>query len=400
MRVLVVTQYFWPENFRINDLVAGLVERGHEVTVLTGMPNYPGGQLFPSYRWNRPRRETRFGADIVRVPLIPRGRGGGMQLVANYLSFALTASIAIFSRLGGRYDRIFVFETSPITVGIPAVFAKKRFRAPIFFWVLDLWPASLAATGAITSRPILGLVSRLVRWIYRHCDHILVAARGFQRDVEAHGAESRKITYFPNWIEPEYEELGAAAPPGGAFTITYAGNIGAAQDFPAVLEAIDDLSRTHPDVRWIFAGDGRLAGWFRDELDGRGLSGLVTFTGQISAVEVRELLARSDALLVSLRPDPIFAITVPGKVQTYLASGRPIVAMLDGEGAQVLVESGGAYVVAAGDHRELVRHIAKLMAEGAEHRNMLGARGREFALREFERSALLDRLDALLRWTE
>ena len=160
MRLLVVSQYFSPENFRINDLVAGLMARGHQVTVLTGQPNYPQGRFFAGYGWLGPRHETLFGAEVVRVPLIPRGTGGGLRLMLNYLSFVVTGIWGALFRLRGGFDAIFVFEVSPVTVGIPAIVASRRFRAPVLFWVLDLWPESLEATGAVRHRGVLALVER------------------------------------------------------------------------------------------------------------------------------------------------------------------------------------------------------------------------------------------------
>ena len=162
MKILVVTQYFWPEEFRINDLTLGLRELGHEVTVVTGMPNYPGGRLFPGYRPWRPAREDYRGVTVIRIPLIPRGTGGGVRLALNYLSFALLASLLAPFRCRGRCDVIFVYEPSPVTVGIPARVLKALKRAPIMFWVQDLWPQSLAATGAVRARWILGLIEAMV----------------------------------------------------------------------------------------------------------------------------------------------------------------------------------------------------------------------------------------------
>lgn len=179
MRILIVTQYFWPESFRINDIALGLRDKGHKVTVLTGQPNYPAGSFFPGYGFFKKIREDYNGVDVVRVPLLPRGSGGGVRLVLNYLSFAFFASILAPFRCRSGYDVIFVYEPSPITVGLPALLLKKLKHAPIMFWVQDLWPESLSATGAVRSAWVLKLVERLVRSIYRGCDVILVQSRAF-----------------------------------------------------------------------------------------------------------------------------------------------------------------------------------------------------------------------------
>ena len=179
MNILVVTQYFWPEDFRINDLAAGLVEKGHRVMVLTGIPNYPAGRFFPGYGIFKNSRQTYRGVDIVRVPLVPRGKGSKIRLFFNYLSFSLLAAIMAPFLIRGNFDLIFVYEPSPVTVGLPAIWLKKIKSAPLLFWVQDLWPESLSATGAVRSSIILKFVNKLVRFIYRRCDLILVQSRGF-----------------------------------------------------------------------------------------------------------------------------------------------------------------------------------------------------------------------------
>src|SRR5690349_8507872 len=179
MKILIVSQYFWPESFRINDLALGLKERGHNVTVLTGMPNYPSGRLFSGYAMFSPTKEIFEGIPILRVPLIPRGSKGRWRLALNYISFALCASLLAPLRCKGPFDIIFVFEPSPVTVGIPALVLKKLMQAPIVFWVQDLWPESLSATGAVKSQRVLQWVANLVGYIYRRCDCILVQSEGF-----------------------------------------------------------------------------------------------------------------------------------------------------------------------------------------------------------------------------
>ena len=201
MRLLIVTQYFWPENFRINDLAAGLRERGHEVTVYTGKPNYPDGRFFDGYGFFGRGNETYEGMRVIRVPLIPRGDGGAVRLALNYLSFALFASALAPFRVRGEFDAILVYEPSPVTVGLPALVMKKLKRAPILFWVQDLWPESFSATEAVRAGWILKAVERLVRFIYRGCDRLLVQSRGFIPQLSAMGAPAEKIRYFPSWAE-------------------------------------------------------------------------------------------------------------------------------------------------------------------------------------------------------
>jgi glycosyltransferase involved in cell wall biosynthesis len=401
MNILVVSQYFWPENFRINDLVTGLIGRGHNVTVLTGQPNYPSGSFFPGYGWRQPRTEKYAGANVIRVPLFPRGAGGGGRLLLNYLSFVLSACWGVLFRIpsGKHFDAIFVFEPSPITVGIPAALARWRFRAPLLSWVLDLWPESLVAVGAVRSPLLLCGVDVLVRWIYHHSDLVLVSSRAFTPEVVRHGVPEAIVRYFPNWGEAVFETLPAAGsiadlqkfPPG--FRILFAGNIGAAQDFAAILDAATHLKECR-DIQWLILGDGRMAAWAKAEVIRRGLEHTVYFLGQRPLEEMPGFFAAADALLLSLRPEPIFARTVPGKLQSYLAAGRPVLAMLDGEGARIVAESGAGVHCSAGDSTALAEAVDRLAAMPSIERGRMGCNGREYFLEHFARERVFDHLEA------
>lgn len=399
MRILVVTQYFWPENFRINDLVAELREREHEVTVLTGKPNYPDGEVFAEYRAN-PRAFASFaGARIVRVPMMPRGQSS-IRLVLNYLSFAASGLWFGAARLRGedRFDAIFVFQTSPITAALPALRLRRRFGAPVLMWVLDLWPDTLAAIGVVKSPTLLALVGRLVRYVYARCDRILVQSRAFEDNVRRFSDQPEKLRYLPGWPESVFEGRQVAdpapefAPWPDDFKIVFAGNIGQAQDFPAIIAAAD-LLRGTPGLRWLIVGDGRAAENARQEVRRRGLEDRVIFLGRFPIDRMPAFFAGADALLVSLRDEPIWSMTIPGKVQSYLSAGRPILAMLNGEGARVVEESGGGLAGAAGDSAALATNVRRLMTMSPEERLAMGRRGVEYCEREFNRATLVDRLE-------
>jgi len=404
VKILVVSQYFWPENFRVNDLVEGLVERGHEVTVLTGQPNYPQGNFFAGHGFFGPRRQTYVGADVIRVPLFPRGAGGGGRLVLNYLSFVFFACLGVLFSLprGRRYDAIFVFEPSPITVGIPAALARWRFGSPMLFWVLDLWPESLTAVGAVRSPRILAYVERLVRWIYAHCDLVLVQSHAFSPQIERHGVSPTRIRYFPNWGEAIFEAAEQAAPcqepqlPENGFRVLYAGNVGVAQDFPALIEAAT-LLRERYDILWVVAGEGRMGPWVREEVARRGLERTVYFLGQRPLEEMPSLFAAADALLLSLKSDNTFALTVPGKLQSYLASGKPVLAMLDGEGARIVTEAGAGYACAAGDAAALADAVLRMADLSSAERVAMGARAKNYFLNNFSRKRVFNQLEGWLR---
>ncbi len=398
MHVLIVTQYFWPEDFRINDLAVGLVEKGHRVTVLTGIPNYPAGKFFPGYGVLHRRREIYRGIEILRVPLIPRGKGRSFRLFINYFSFALLACVMGPLLCRGSYDVIFVYEPSPVTVGLPARVMKMVKGAPIIFWVQDLWPESLSATGAVSSQWILRIVERLVQFIYRGCDQILVQSRGFFQPIRRMGVSVERIRYFPNSVEEfyhpvslEHDALERGEVPGG-FRVMFAGNIGAAQDFEVILSAAGIL-RSHPEIQWVVIGNGRLGSWVGEQVRKRGLTGTVHLLGRRPQESMPRYFALADVLLVTLRKDPIFALTIPSKVQSYLACGKPIVAALDGEGARVVVESGAGRSVPAGDANALAEAIVEIYRLSEHERATIGLRGRQYYETHFNRERLLDTLD-------
>lgn len=399
MKILVVSQYFWPETFRINDLVADLVRRGHDVTVLTGLPNYPGGTVFADYKANPAAFSTYEGAEVIRVGLLPRGRGS-VRLLLNYISFAFWASIAGPIKLVGRQvDVIFVFEPSPITVGLPAIMLKWLKAAPIAFWVLDLWPQSLAAVGAVRSPRILGAVNALVRFIYAHCDRVLAQSRSFMTALAEQVSDPSRISYFPSWAEPAPSmETIAPAPEvpvrPDLFTIVFTGNIGEAQDFGAVLLAAEVL-RGEP-VRWVIVGDGRKLGWLSEQVRQRGLDETVLLPGRFPLERMSSFFRHADALLVSLRDEPIFSLTIPGKVQSYLAAGLPILAMLNGEGAQIVAGSFAGFAVPASNYGGLAEAVRRMRLMSAEERAGMGRAGLAYVQAHFDRDTLITQLEAVL----
>ena len=401
MHILIVSQYFWPESFRVNDLALGLKERGHAVAVLTGLPNYPTGRFFPGYGFFTPSSEEFNGLPVYRVPLIPRGSGQRWRLALNYFSFAIFASLLAPVHCRGAFDLIFVFEPSPITVGIPAIMLKKFKRAPVMFWVQDLWPESLSATRAIRSELLLHWVAQLVRFIYQRCDRILVQSEGFIPSVTALGADPQRVAYFPNWAETIYRPVATAedAPerkevPAG-FCVMFAGNIGAAQSFETILEAAT-LLRQHQDIHWVVVGDGHRRAWVEGQILERGLKESVHLLGPRPAEVMPHYFALADALLVTLKCDPIFALTIPSKVQSYLACAKPILAALDGEGARVVRESGAGLVCPAEDAKALAESVLRLSRMSPQERAAMGQKGRTYFEANFEREKLLDRLEGLM----
>ena len=402
LNILLVSQYFWPERFRVNDLVTGWEERGHDVTVLTGIPNYPAGKPYAGYSAFGPASE-RFGRGrVVRVPLVPRGGGGRVRMASNYLSFALTASLLGPVRCRGPIDLVFVFQMSPVTMAIPAAVMAFARRVPMVMWVQDLWPETLVAAGAVRSRLVLGLVGRLVRGLYRRSSLLLVQSEEFTSSVVRRGADPERVRYLPNWAESFYRPVAAQEREGApgklpqGFVILFAGNLGEVQSLETTLAAAE-LLRDLPHVHWVFMGDGRRRAWLAGEIVRRGLAGNVHLRDLRPAEEMPAWLASADALLVTLRADPALARTLPGKLQSCLACARPVLAALDGAGADVVRRSGAGLVGAAEDAAALATHARQLAESPVEARARMGLRGREFFLAHYERELLLDRLEGWMR---
>lgn len=402
MHILVVSQYFWPENFRINDLVTGLITRGHSVTVLTGIPNYPEGRFFTDYGFFRNTLQEYHGAKVLRVPIIPRGKGGGAKLALNYLSFVLSACFLAPFRCRAQYDLVFIFEPSPVTVALPALFLKLLHKIPIMFWVQDLWPESLAATGAIKSRQILDGIAAVVRFIYRRCEKILITSQSFRESIELHGGASKNILYFPQSAEDVFQPMGEkqslavfnSIPHG--FWIMFAGNIGAAQDFETIIATSEKL-KNHGDIHWIIVGDGRKREWVEAEIKRRELSSNVHFLGRHPLEMMPSFFSHADALLVTLKKEPIFALTIPAKIQSYLACGRPIIAALDGEGAKIIDDAGAGLTCPAEAPDALAKTVLKMYETPKVEREKMGMSGRRYYEANFERNMLLDKLELWMK---
>ena len=396
MRILVVSQYFWPENFRINDIVIGLQQKGHIITILTGHPNYPTGNFAEGYSGFNVKEELYNNMRVIRVPLFPRGQKSGIKLALNYFSFALSGSVYALLCLKNDYDCIFVYEPSPMTVGFPAMALKWKIKKPIIFYIQDLWPDSLVATGFVKNSLVLKAVEYMVKIIYHACDRILVTSKAFIPKVHQLGYPLESIKYLPQYAEEFYRPLEVDATdsvhsilPEG-FKIIFAGNMGTAQDLFTVLNAARDTMADK--INWVFIGDGSVREAMKTEVANRKIDN-VYFLGSFPAEMMPVFFSRADALLVSLNNDALFALTIPAKLQSYLACGKPILAMLDGEGATIVYESGAGLVVPPGNSNKLASTARDLKKMTTEARQNLGKNSRQYYEREFERSIILSNLD-------
>lgn len=398
MKVLVLSQYFWPETFRITEVVQSLCDLGHEVTVLTGQPNYPDGVIQPTYSATSLRTQIHDGLTIHRVPLAPRGRGSALRLVLNYLSFIVSSAVfGSWLLRGQRFDAILVYAPSPILQAIPAIWLARLKGARLATWVQDLWPESLSATGFVHNPTILKGVSAVVRWIYRKNDLLLVPSQAFVEPV-VRMAGRTPVVYHPNPGEVAFSAAVTDQPfplqlePG--FNVVFAGNLGTVQALDTVLAAAQ-LLRDEQDVRFVLVGSGSRSEWLQQEIRRLGLDN-ISLPGRFPPSHMPGILSQASALLVSLVRDPIMSQTVPSKVQAYLAAGRPIVAALDGEGARVVMEAGAGVACPAEAAQALADAVLQLRDALPQERQRMAQCGRSYYEQHFEPKLLAKRLAAIL----
>ncbi|MDC0486627.1 glycosyltransferase family 4 protein [Flavobacteriaceae bacterium] len=397
MKILLISQYFYPENFKINDLIFSLKERGHEITVLTGKPNYSKTHFFEGYGWKSTDFETINDIPVYRANLFSRRDGGAIRLFLNYISFAILASLKV-RKIKGSFDAIFVYQTSPVTVGIPAIFAKKLFKTPIYFWVQDLWPESLAAAGGVNNKLVLGFFNSLTKFIYNHSKRVLIQSDGFREYILNQGIPNDKIIYYPNPTEDFYKPLQEVKEyqeffQNEFFNFIFAGNIGEAQSFKTIIKAINNVKEL--PVKVIVLGDGRYKETALSLIKEKGLESHFNFLGSFPPTEMPKFFSHADALLVSLKKDKIFSMTIPAKTQSYLACGKPIIASIDGEGAKIITDAKCGVVSPAEDSISLSKKIKELMALDKSKHSEMGDNARTYYEKEFDRDYLLEKLEGI-----
>jgi glycosyltransferase involved in cell wall biosynthesis len=386
---------------RINELVKDFSEKGYEITVLTGVPNYPEGKIFQDYKKQPHQFSSYYGAKIIRVPILPRGKNS-IVLALNYISFFMSATlIGLFKLRKMKFDNILIFGYSPIMSAIPGVIFGRRKKTPVFIWILDLWPESLQAVGVIKNKVILKMVGKVVSWIYNRSDYILVQSNSFIESVKKYCTkkiEEDRLIYFPSWAEDVFCSISTAnislvQPDKNVLTLVFAGNIGEAQDFPTILNTVK-LIKNKTAIRLIIAGDGRMFNWVKEQVEIFGLNNVVLL-GRLPVESMPSLFKSADALLVSLKTNEIFAKTIPGKVQAYLASGKFILAMIDGEAAKVINDADAGLTSIAGDANLLAYNIEKLSNMTKSDRERMGENGKKYYEKHFSKDIVYAQLERL-----
>jgi len=399
LNILIVTPYFYPENFKINDLVIELQNRGHSLSVLTPIPNYPEGKYFKGYSLFNKRYQYYKNISIYRAPVISRGSGNRIRLFLNYISFVIFSLFPIRKILRNTYNIIFVYSPSPATVGVPAIIIKKILQVPLIFWVHDLWPESVKSAGKLNSDIIPKLINPIIRWLYRNSDKVLVSSKGFIKPIIKNGGKEKDILYFPQWAESIFssgnnEIIEIPNIPKNSFKIMFAGNIGEAQDFSAILETAKKLKH-NKKIHWIIVGGGRKEKWVKEKINKYQLQDVFHMVGRFPLEQMPSFYDYADTMLISLKKEHIFSLTVPAKAQSYLASGKPILAMIDGATATLINESKSGLACAAGRPDKLAKNILRMSKMDNDKIKQMGINAYKLSEREFNRGKIINNLEKL-----
>jgi colanic acid biosynthesis glycosyl transferase WcaI len=402
MKILIVCQYFYPEPFRITDIAVELVKKGHSVTVLTGIPNYPEGRFYPGYSFFTCKRASVGGARVKRVPIFPRRQGKAFSLSLNYLSFAANGSLSALRTRRGEYDVVFVYQLSPILMAIPGMVAAARSGAPLVLYVVDLWPESLSAAGGISNGSILRLFGWIVDRAYRKSKTILVTSKGFTEPIVLRGQPLQKLHYVPQYPEEAYypatvalDDSARSEFPKG-FNIVFTGNVGVAQGLDVVLDAAVEL-KEYADIHWVIIGDGRARVQLEKAALARGLGDRVLFLGRRPMSRIPIYLALSDAALLCLGSEPLYALTLPAKIQSYFACGIPVIGSANGDAARVIAESGAGLVGPAGDAKALARNVLEMYRMSVETRKEYAQHALQYSDNNFRKDRLIAEIEQNLR---
>ncbi len=388
MKILVICQYYYPEPFRVNDICEEMVKRGHEVTVVTGEPNYPEGQIYKGYENHAHSDEVINGVKVHRCPIIPR-KTGTLYRFLNYFSYPYQAKKYIKNLRasdGKPFDVVFVNQLSPVMMAEPAISYKKKYGTPVLMYCLDLWPESLVAGGIGRGSVIYKFFHKISRRIYRQMNRIFVTSRMFSGYLNREfGIDDGVIDYLPQYAEGMFEKL-PCREPDGKTNFVFAGNIGAIQSVETIIKAAEELKDSPVNFHIVGGGTDleRLKG-LADGLEN------VVFYGRRPLEEMTEFYSMADAMLVTLKADPVLSLTLPGKVQSYMAAGKPIIGAIDGETKEIIEKAGCGYCGKAEDADELAGNIRRFINDGKTAE--LGSNARDFYEKYFERQKFMDELE-------
>lgn len=399
--ILVIAQYFYPEQFRINDICVEWVKRGYIVTVITGIPNYPQGKYYEGYGLFKKRKETYNGIEIIRIPIIPRGKNT-IMLALNYLSFVISGYFwKAFNKI--KADYVFIYEVSPMTQALPGIWYAKKRQIPCYLYVTDLWPENVEIIAGIKNKLIINAIGIMVDYIYKRCDRIFTSSQSFIKAINKRGVELEKLEFWPQYAEDFYvpvEKESAVVPEipqDNMFNIIFAGNIGVAQGLDVLIEAAKILKNQKVKVRFNIVGDGRYKETLINKVQKYSLSAMFNFVGKQPAKRIPEFMAVNDAALISLSKSKVFSITLPAKTQSCLACGIPIIVSADGEIQEVINNAEAGICSNAGDVKGLANNIQKMIHYSKEELSLMANNAKKYYKANFDKEALLKQMDKWFR---
>lgn len=396
--ILVISQYFYPEQFRINDICQEWVKQGYKVTVLTGIPNYPLGDYYEGYGLSKKRTETWEGVNIIRIPITPRKKGA-IKLALNYLSFVVSGFFwSILTKV--QADAIFIYEVSPMTQALPAIWYAKRRKCPCYLYVMDLWPENVEIVLGIKSKVFLNSIEMMVKYIYKRCDKIFTSSKSFIEKITDRGIDKSKIEFWPQYAEDFYvkyqgqiEEKDLEIPQDGVLNFTFAGNIGYAQGLKTLVDAATILKENSTLVRFNLIGDGRYLEQLKVEIKSEEVEKYFNFISKKPAVEIPKYFAQSDAALITLSKSEVFAMTIPAKTQSCLKCGMPIIVAADGEVQQIVQEAECGYFGDAENAKQLVENVFKFIETTKEQRQKFSENAVSYYENNYDKHMLLKRMN-------
>lgn len=395
MKILIVSQYFWPEKFRINDLAIDLKEK-YEIDVLTGYPNYPEGSIFSNFKKNRKKFDNLKKINIFRVPIIPRKKNK-FFLFLNYMSFLITSSIYIMFFLKKKYDLVFTYQTSPVTAGICSTLLKKIKKTKHIMWVQDLWPDTIYNLKIFKSKLILKFIKKVSIYVYKNCDCLISQSEGIKKKLNRYLNKKVPIIIVRNWVEADFDfkkkryKLKYPKKKIKNFDIMFAGNIGEAQDIESILRCIKLTKEYDKNIRWIFLGKGSMFEWLSLQKNKLHLDNLYLL-GSKSLKLMSSYYNLSDALLVSLKPGPAFEIVVPSKFVTYLKSSKPILGMINGETNKIINENKVGFSCNSGDYLKLFENIKTLKKNYLYLKNKMSSKSKKLYKLSYDRKDQISKI--------
>jgi len=408
MKILFVCQYFYPEVFRGNDIAFHWAEQGHDVHMVSGVPNYPHGRFYNGYGLFKKRHEVINGVKVTHLPIVPRGNNK-VTLLLNYLSYLIVGNVwMFFHAMTHKYDRVFVQQLSPVTMSSPGVLYKRLRNVPLYTWVLDLWPESLTAAGGVTNKYILGFFRHYVKQEYKYSDKILISSRSFEKSITEYGFYKDKLVYYPQWGDgsdsgelnveslESVKQVESSGVLKDGFKLMFAGAVGEAHGFECTMQAAL-LTKEHKDIKWIIVGDGRRLEWVKSFVKENGLEETVFMLGRFPSETMPWFFKQADVMLVTLNDDPLFRLYAPAKISSYMAAGKPIVAVLNGEGAEVIKDANCGWALSSGDAEGFAKLAVELSQMDKKEFEEKGKNALQYYNEHFEKEKCLRKLDELMQ---